>query len=197
MASDMAVGLYAPLIARLDPMHIGEASRANSVALHYGKKLIDASQNSDDTNLARLVSDYPSHSFVIDRREAEQRFRNVRPPNEDEILLAYGLGRYCRTPRDSDGDGFEFVNDTAEAQIENRAHAQNNDIEENPVNQPIDKQNSTDTAEGGITSGSDDQPVGLATDEGAVTETGDPATTGEGSKSDESDPADKAHLQSV
>ena len=204
MATDMAVGLFAPLIGKIDPMHIGEASRANSVALHYGKKLIAGSGNSDESNLERLVSDYPSHSFVIDRREAEKRFNHVRPPNEDEILLAYCLNPYCRAPISdfSDDDCFEFVNDTAEKWLaENSSDAEDGTQDDAQIVTSDDEsaiphtQPDEITDKGGDDSGPDDESASPA---GGVEEVGNSSTAGKGIDSDEPESAEKsAKLQSI
>ena len=41
-----------------------------------------------DSALERLIADYPSHGFIIDRCEAETLFHKVREPSEDEYMLA-------------------------------------------------------------------------------------------------------------
>ncbi len=98
MAAEMTTGLFTPLYAQVDPLHIGEAGRAMSIAGHYGKRLLNQSGNISPTALDFIMSEYPSHGFVIDRQEAEQLFENVREPSDLESLLASKLGDRALTP---------------------------------------------------------------------------------------------------
>lgn len=82
IASTLAVGLLSPITAQIDPLHVGEVERAINIAYQYGIRL-----NGDEGRINRLVSDYPSHSFVIDFDEAKQIFENVRQPNATESRL--------------------------------------------------------------------------------------------------------------
>ena len=98
IASTMAVGLFSKVYAQVDPMHIGEAGRANKVAKQYGEMLIGQSQNSSVQSLTRLISGYSSHGFVIDRKEAKGLFARVRKPNVLETELATCLGKWALWP---------------------------------------------------------------------------------------------------
>ena len=98
IASGLATGLLSGVYAQIDPMHVGEAGRANRVAKQYGEMLIAKSQNSTSENLERLISGYSSHAFVIDRREAAELFNNVREPNAIEMELASRLERKALWP---------------------------------------------------------------------------------------------------
>jgi len=57
-----------------------------SIALAYGGRLDTG--NVKEGALERLAYGYPSHSFVIDRREAERLFVQVEAPHEEEAALA-------------------------------------------------------------------------------------------------------------
>ena len=113
IATDMTEGMFAPLYAQIDPIHIGEAARAMSIAGHYGKRLLGQSGNIDLNSLNFIMSAYPSHGFVIDRQEAESLFEEVREPKPNEIILAQKLGVRARWPgRDwqlGEGIPFEFL----------------------------------------------------------------------------------------
>ncbi len=98
IASGLATGLLSGVYAQIDPMHVGEAGRANRVGKQYGEMLIAKSQNSTSENLERLISGYSSHAFVIDRREAVELFNNVREPKEPEMELARLLERTALWP---------------------------------------------------------------------------------------------------
>ena len=98
IATNLTNGLFTPLSGQVDPLHIGEAGRAMSIAGHYGKRLLRHGQNIEMEELEFIISEYPSHGFVIDRGEAELLFKNVREPSEKEIFLAEMLGQDARWP---------------------------------------------------------------------------------------------------
>ncbi len=98
VASSLATGLLSGIYAQIDPMHVGEAGRANRVGKQYGEILIAKSQNSTSENLEKLISAYSSHGFVIDRLEAQELFNKVREPNALEMGLAQLLGRTALWP---------------------------------------------------------------------------------------------------
>jgi hypothetical protein len=96
MAADVAakitIGLFGHIYGKLEPMTLGENDRAMKIADHYGKRLI---KEGSDSNvkigaLDKLIATYPSHSCVIDQREAaESIFNRVRLPTESELKLAH------------------------------------------------------------------------------------------------------------
>ena len=113
IATELTSGLFAPLYTQVDPLDIGEARRAMSIANDYGDRLFQQSRNiAGEDVLERLTSGYPSHGFVIDRLEAEELFLNVREPTEQESALAIALGSDAlyATPVGSEGV-FVFLND--------------------------------------------------------------------------------------
>ena len=99
IATEMASGLFAPLYGQLDPLHIGEAGRAMSIAREYGQRLLDRGKNIDEGALERLILSYPSHRFVIDREEAKTLFKVVREPSESESALIHHLGSHAIVPK--------------------------------------------------------------------------------------------------
>ena len=94
----MATGAFAPLYSQIDPMHIGEAVRATSIAGSYGHRLLNEKGNNrvDDFNV--ILSGYPSQGFVIDRNESTGLFENVRKPTMNEVKLAEFLVERARFP---------------------------------------------------------------------------------------------------
>jgi len=98
VASKLAIGTVAPIIAQIDPMYVGEASRAMNIGLDYGSRLSEISKNAYDDTLQKLANSYPSHAFVIDREEAKELFLKVREPSEKESLLLDSLGSDARYP---------------------------------------------------------------------------------------------------
>lgn len=94
IASSMAVGLLAPVAGQIDPLRIGELSRSMEVAREYGIRL----NPSKEESISKLVSGYPSHGFVIDRKEAQELFKVVREPTEAELILEAVIYEVARSP---------------------------------------------------------------------------------------------------
>jgi len=80
-------------------MVIGDVGRGMTIAKDYGTRLLAAGQNFDEDKLKLLIESYPSHGFVIDRREAEGIFRHVREPSDDEERLARLVAPKSRVPQ--------------------------------------------------------------------------------------------------
>lgn len=82
IASSLTVGLLSPITTQIDPLKMGEMYRAVKIAYQYGIRL-----SGDASKVRRLINSYPSHSFVIDYKEAEEIFGNVREPKPIETLM--------------------------------------------------------------------------------------------------------------
>lgn len=80
IAARLTEALIAPMAAQIDPIKLGEHQRAMSIAITYGQRLSDKSKCLKDGALFKLIASYPSHGFVIDRKEARELFRNVEKP---------------------------------------------------------------------------------------------------------------------
>jgi len=98
IAAKITDGLYAPITEQIDPLHLGEAFRAMAIAKEYGRRLMRKSRNLTAEGLERLISEYPSHSFVIDRAEAATIFRNVRECTPDERSLMEAMEETAQLP---------------------------------------------------------------------------------------------------
>lgn len=101
IASKLTEGLFSPMYAQIDPVHVGEAARATAIAREYALRLNLTSDNllpGDALDL--IIGGFPSHGFVIDRVEATSLFRRVRLPNEMETQLLDVLGDQAILPRD-------------------------------------------------------------------------------------------------
>ena len=98
LATKLTTGLFQHIYCQIEPTQIGELGRAMAIARDYGKRLKAKSKNFTDDTLELLVESYPSHGFVIDRREAENIFVHVRQPSEDEQALADALGNTALIP---------------------------------------------------------------------------------------------------
>lgn len=98
LAVKLTSGLFVPIFQHIDPMHVGEASRAQAIAQHYAIRLTLYGKNISEKYLENLISSYPSHGFVIDRAEAEALFNNVREPSEGETNLINCLSEKATEP---------------------------------------------------------------------------------------------------
>ncbi len=113
----MTADLYSPLYSQVDPLHIGEAGRAMLIALDYGSQLLENGQNITPGNLHKIISEYPSHSYVIDRKEADKLFHSVAEPSHEERILAECMGDLALIPKfsRSHGSGFQFLSTEAKS----------------------------------------------------------------------------------
>ena len=121
-ATNLASGLFSNLFGQVDPMYVGEAARALSIAKAYGERLYDGSQNWTGEALGQLLSHYPSHGFVIDREEAMNLFHKLRKPQGDEIILADAMGDRSRVPRyqnEGSSPTIKFLNNERKEEIPN------------------------------------------------------------------------------
>jgi hypothetical protein len=101
IAAKLTEALFSPISQQIDPIHLGEVYRSMAIARDYGMRLMKKSQNFDEDDLSALISQYPSHSFVIDAKEASNIFRNVRLFTDEESASVDALGDAARIPSDS------------------------------------------------------------------------------------------------
>lgn len=107
----LTTGLFAPLYEQVDPFHVGEAARAMGIAQHYGRRLAAGTSNLSEASLSKLVSFYPSHGYVIDRKEAETIFTHVRSADGAELEMIDLIGEAACWPIDDDkGCRIRFLN---------------------------------------------------------------------------------------
>lgn len=130
IAAKLTQAIYAPISEQIDPIHMGEVSRSMAIAQHYGKRLVDKGKNFDEEKLNTLISEYPSHSFVIDREEATLIFKNVRDCTADELALVEELGSFAYTP--SDSPWVKFISDDIAEEDEEHAAAEAARVLEQP-----------------------------------------------------------------
>lgn len=83
------VGAFEPIYSQINPERLGEVARLLDVTEDYAKRL---QGNLKQGALGTLLSGYSSHSYAIDRSEAEKLFESVRKPNRLEKALANELG---------------------------------------------------------------------------------------------------------
>lgn len=110
VATEMTVGLLGNVYSQVDPMRLGELDRQVRIALDYGQRLTAGQRtNVKNNTLAKLVSGYPSHGFVIDRAEAKELFHRVRVPTVEETALAEAISHLTRWPVNSDSPTIAFL----------------------------------------------------------------------------------------
>jgi len=101
IACKLTVGVFSPIYAHIDPLTLGEVQRAIAIAYEYGERLDDYDHNLKPDALTRLVTGYPSHGFVVDRKEARALFVNVRAAQPNEKQLGEMLYQHAQPNRDT------------------------------------------------------------------------------------------------
>ena len=76
VATELTVGLLAPMAVQIDPLQLGHEQRALDIAGRYAKLL-----GVPPSVVARLTTGYPSHGFVIDLEEAREFLRRTQYGN--------------------------------------------------------------------------------------------------------------------
>lgn len=82
IATKLADGFVSPIACKIDPVTLGAHQRATRIAYDYGSRLDGMVHSLKQDALIKLVADYPSHSFVIDRKEATKLFKDVQAPSD-------------------------------------------------------------------------------------------------------------------
>ena len=85
IASQLAIGLFSQLSSQIDPLRIADTRLSMRVAEEYGRRLDKG--HAKPNAIHKLVYTYPSHSFVLDGKEASDLFDNVRSPTDAEAEL--------------------------------------------------------------------------------------------------------------
>lgn len=105
-AASLMVGrLFRPIAEQVDPRQLVEMARAMAVSEAYGDRLAKKGRNIDAEGVRALARRYPSHGFSIDRKEAQQIFRDVRTPQGPISVVA----RRCRQWSATVGQALEPV----------------------------------------------------------------------------------------
>lgn len=88
IAADLTKVLIEPISSKIDPNRLAEMQRAISIAYEYGNRLNQKGEILKPNALEKLVLGYPSHGFVIDRKEAKTIFNKVEKPEGDLLFLS-------------------------------------------------------------------------------------------------------------
>lgn len=93
IAARLADGFITPIASRIDPLTLGEHQRAMQIAHGYGERLNAMVDSLKPEALIKLISYYPSHGFVIDRKEASELFKCVTAPDEETENIYWWIRR--------------------------------------------------------------------------------------------------------
>lgn len=96
-ATPLVSGMLTPIFAQIDPLKLGENTRALEIASEYARRLNEHSRNLKPGSQSSLISGYPDHGFVIDRKEALALFENVEAPGDELQGLSAALGDVAHT----------------------------------------------------------------------------------------------------
>ena len=99
ISTSLVTGLLKEISGKIDPNYLGEMNRNMRIAFEYGKRLAKIGRNIEGNRIHRLVYEYPSHEFVIDRREASELFRRVLDTEDSLLQIIDALGDRCAAPR--------------------------------------------------------------------------------------------------
>lgn len=99
IASDIASQVMAPIYAQIDPDSLGKDLRDLDIATAYGERLSEYGRNVRPETIQELVEGYPSHDFIIDKKEAESLFYKVENLDDDMMKLVRSLGEEAYVPQ--------------------------------------------------------------------------------------------------
>lgn len=99
IATNLTAQVMAPIYAQIDPHNLGTDLRDLNVATAYGRRLSKYGKNVRNRTIDRLVEEYPSHDFIIDKEEAEDLFHKVDDLSADVNRLVVSLGRAVYSPQ--------------------------------------------------------------------------------------------------
>lgn len=102
ISTKLTTGLFSPIFGQIDPMRLAEMQRATDIAFAYGSRLNQKSANLRTDGLEKLVVGYPSHGFVIDRKEASTVFVRVKRPVGIYEHVSKALHDSCKPNFDDD-----------------------------------------------------------------------------------------------
>jgi hypothetical protein len=100
VAGDMAARVMEPIFAQVSPNILGSDYRDLRVAIEYGNRLAQYSDNISPVAVRFLTEQYPSHDFIIDMQEAEDLFNNVLPPADVIWPLLNHIEKLAFTPHE-------------------------------------------------------------------------------------------------
>ncbi|HEV3455754.1 MAG TPA: hypothetical protein VHG32_04300 [Thermoanaerobaculia bacterium] len=155
VACQLVSGVFGPIAAQIDPQKMGEMQRQIDIAKAYGERI--GKHNLRGDALDQLVRDYPSHSFIIDYKEARRLFKKVSRITAEEVVVMRALqnkGACVFRPGDDIvfSDVSELTSETQEAENE-AASGDTKDPGSNDAGAPGDPQSPTGEGAQGVPAG--------------------------------------------
>ena len=95
IAAKLVHAVIEPIANQIDPVKIGEHQRAIGIAQQYGELLNEMTKSLKQGALTTLIAGYPSHGFVIDRKEAAKLFNHIYKPCGKLRSVFEALSPYC------------------------------------------------------------------------------------------------------
>ena len=115
ISTDITTGLFSPIFGQIDPLRVAEVDRSLRIAQEYGFRLNNG--NLKDDKLDSLISDYPSHGFVIDREETKELFNNVSHLTGELRVISNFYRQACATLKSGERY-FDFLSTPFEGEQE-------------------------------------------------------------------------------
>ena len=113
IATELTVGLLKPMLEQLDPIRLADVERSLAISCDYAERLSQSNGKSNlkDGAIVKLLVGYPSHGFMIDRKEAgNDLFKSVNPPNEALLTIAELADPFMSfILKEDKGPYFEFI----------------------------------------------------------------------------------------
>ena len=94
-AANITSGLMRSIYAQIDPMRLGEVERLMEIAAQYGERL--GKFNVESGTIPTLLTGFPSHGFVIDRRETRGLFKDVDIPKKALADLGERFSKFSQS----------------------------------------------------------------------------------------------------
>lgn len=99
VATQLVIGLFQPVIQRIDPHRLSEVERMMKIAMEYGKRLgMPNLKQDEESQLDHLIQGYPSHRFIIDKEEASTIFKTVLDASQLERKVITFFLNFVKTP---------------------------------------------------------------------------------------------------
>lgn len=99
IASDIAAEVMTPIYAQIDPYSLGKDLRDLDIATAYGERLSRHGTNVLNGTIRQLIEGYPSHDFIIDKKETETLFHRVDSLTDEMSALTRSLGSEVYSPQ--------------------------------------------------------------------------------------------------
>lgn len=135
ISAALVSGLFSPIASQIDPHLLSEVDRMMDIAKAYAERLGSPNLRTDDA-LQSLIGDYPTHEFIIDRKEADTIFSVVLHPTEPETAVVSLFGRLVMEPSATGGAVIHDVVEKLEVIRELGAAKERSETHESGLDRP-------------------------------------------------------------